>query len=276
MRHVAELGTATLVELIALVRKHTGIAMTERKRSLLERRLRPRLQVLSLDSYHDYVALIESGGAEVSQFIDMVTTNDTLFFRTPHVWDFFSKQFLPEWFIRHPGRCLHIWSSAAASGEEVYSIAMLCQEFQRMVTGFRYQILGTDISKNVLATARTGRYTGRSIERIKLSHPALFEKYFIHNAGLFQVNDELKRHVSFVEHNLLTPLQTEERFDIVFLRNVLIYFDADNQRNTLAQVRGSMRDDATLILGESESINHLGTAYQFEVPLVYRVGEVTI
>ncbi|WP_394780227.1 CheR family methyltransferase [Undibacterium sp.] len=266
------LNAATLAALIVLVRKHTGIAMNEKKSVLLEGRLRPRLQALSLASYQDYLAMLESDHNEVPYFIDMVTTNDTLFFRTAQVWKFFSEQFLPEWRKLHPGECLHIWSAASASGEEVYSIAMLCHEFQRASGGFRYQILGTDISQNMLATAALGEYGGRSVERIKVSHPELFGKYFTAAAARARINDELKQYVGFAPHNLLSPLKSMKKFDIVFLRNVLIYFDAEHQTKVLGNVQQSMKPQARLIVGESDSISHLDAGYQFEMPLVYRMN----
>jgi chemotaxis protein methyltransferase CheR len=276
MGHPAELSGETLSALIALVRKHTGITMTEKKSVLLQGRLRPRLRALALDSYHDYLALIERGGPEVPLFIDMVTTNDTLFFRTPHVWEFFGTKFLPEWFQRHPGATLQIWSAAAASGEEAYSIAMLCQEFQQREAAFRYQITATDISQQMLATGRAGEYGGRSVERIRQSHPQLFERYMtvMPAAGSARVVDGLKKQISFVEHNLLAPLRGGQHFDIVFLRNVLIYFDAEHQEKILGQAQLSMKPEALLILGESESLSRLNTAYRFEMPLIYSNGGV--
>ncbi|MES2106021.1 MAG: protein-glutamate O-methyltransferase CheR [Pseudomonadota bacterium] len=271
MRQESGINQATLAALIRLVRKHTGIAMSEHKSMLLERRLRPRLLALSLTSYQDYLSALERDHTEVPYFIDMVTTNDTLFFRTQQVWNFFSEQFLPEWLQAHPGECLRIWSAASASGEEVYSIAMLCHEFQRLARQFQYQILGTDISENMLATASAGEYGGRSVERIKQSHPQLFDKYFTAIPAGVRIGDELKQHVGFSRHNLLLSLKSMKKFDIVFLRNVLIYFDADDQETVLANIRQNMKQHARLILGESESIGHLKTSYRMELPLIYRI-----
>jgi chemotaxis protein methyltransferase CheR len=274
MGHPAELAGETLAALIALVRKHTGIAMTEKKSVLLQGRLRPRMRALGLESYRDYLALVERGGDEVPLFIDMVTTNDTLFFRTPHIWDYFAGQFLPDWFGRHRDRCLRLWSAAAASGEEAYSIAMLCQEFQLREPAFRYQILGTDISRQMLVTARAGQYGGRSVEKIRLSYPELFEKYMTVTPGGARVCESLKKQITFAEHNLLAALQDNEPFDLVFLRNVLIYFDDEQQERILAKASRSMAPESRLILGESDSISRLNTAYRFEMPLIYSHGEV--
>ena len=276
MGHLTELAGETLVTLIALVRKHTGIAMTERKSVLLQGRLRPRMRQLALENYRDYLALVERGGAEVPFFIDLVTTNDTLFFRTPQVWEYFASEFLPTWIATHPGQTLRIWSAAAASGEEAYSLAMLCHEFQRGMPEFEYQILGTDISRRMLELGRAGEYNGRSLERIKASQPRLFERYFVDAGAAAKVRPELKRHVSFAEHNLLQALAPEQQFDIVFLRNVLFYFDVENQEAILRQVHRNMKREAMLIIGESESLSRLNTAYRFEMPLIYSRDEVII
>jgi chemotaxis protein methyltransferase CheR len=267
-----EISPAALTALIALVHKHTGIAMTERKSVLLQGRLRPRLRALGLDGYPSYLNRIERDAAEVQVFINMVTTNDTAFFRTPHVWDYFSTQFLPTWTASNPGKTLKLWSAAAASGEEAYSIAMLCQEFQRSVPAFRYQILATDISTAVLAAAQAGVYGGRSVERMQAAHPALFDKYMSGDLNGVQVAPALKTQIRFAEHNLLAPLRPAEKFDIVFLRNVLIYFEPDVQKKVVDLVRSNMHLSSKLILGESESLGRLQTCYRSELPLVYGVA----
>ena len=269
----AVLTADTLAAFIALVRQHTGIAMTDRKSVLLERRLRPRLHALALDNYPEYLAMVQRGGAEVPHFIDLVTTNDTLFFRTPAVWTYLSEQFLPVWQRRHPEGCLRIWSAAAASGEELYSMTMLCEEFRLRHPAFRYRLLATDISQQMLALAQAGRYGGRTLERLQASHPQLYKKYFSVEGNGARIDGSLRRHVSFAQHNLLQALLPPQQFDLVLLRNVLIYFDAAHQQTVLKQARLSMHADARLIVGESESINRLNTGYQFESALVYSLKE---
>ncbi|SEN86004.1 chemotaxis protein methyltransferase CheR [Duganella sp. CF517] len=269
---------ATLSALIALVREHTGIAMSDRKSVLLERRLRPRMLALDIASYQGYVQRVRDDDAEVAHFIDLVTTNDTLFFRTQHVWDYVEREFLPRWWRAHPDRTLTVWSAAASSGEELYSLAMLCDQFAAHAPGFRYRILGTDISRQILAQAGAGDYAGRSVERLLASHPDWVAKYFTARGDSLRVVDALKRHVTLAQHNLLKPLRppspfTHQQFDLVFLRNVLFYFDQEHQQAVLQQVRHSMAPQARLILGESESITGLDTAWQFERPLIYTLDK---
>jgi len=269
-----DIDAATLAALIRLVRKHTGIAMTEKKSVLLQGRLRPRIRTLGLTGYKDYVEHVLAHAGEVQTFINLVTTNDTVFFRTPHVWDYFSNQFLPAWHARHASQTLKIWSAAAASGEEAYSIAMLCEQFLLQHPDFQYQILGTDISTEMLTAAGLGLYGGRSVERLGLSHPLLKKTYFVQQGDTLEVLPVLKRHLRFAEHNLLTCLPQRDQFDLIFLRNVLIYFDEINQQCVVEQVRKSMKDDARLVLGESETLGRIHTAYHYEIPMVYSISRI--
>ena len=267
-----EMPAATLSALIALVHRHTGIAMCARKSVLLQGRLRRRLRTLTLDSYQAYLAVVERDPQEVQVFINLVTTSDTAFFRTPHVWDYFAGTYLPAWAAAHPGRTLQLWSAAAASGEEAYSLAMLCHRFQRETPSFDYRILATDISTAALDCARAGLYGGRSLERLRAGHPAFFEQYFSIEPGGARVAAVLKQSVRFAEHNLLTSLRPHEAFDLIFLRNVLIYFEPDNQKKVVDLLRQNMHDASRLILGESETLSHLQTCYVHELPLVYGTG----
>ncbi len=269
---VETLDDATLHAVIGLVRQHTGIAMNERKRVLLEGRLAPRVRALALGSIGQYLERVRAGGAEVQLFINLVTTNDTLFFRTPAVWTYFAGQFLPDWQARHPAKTLRIWSAAAASGEEAYSIAMLCHQFGQRHPRFRYQITGTDIDTAMVAACRAGLYTGRSVQQLAAGHPQLLERFFVADGAHMAVVPELKAHVQFSQHNLLAPAAVGGPFDLVFLRNVLIYFDEAGQRTVLANVRRQMDGDARLLLGEQESITRLATPFVFEQQHVYGRG----
>ncbi|MGN6388361.1 MAG: CheR family methyltransferase [Burkholderiaceae bacterium] len=265
------LDAPTLAGLLGLVHRHTGITMSERKSVLLQGRLRPRLRALSLTRYQDYLDFLARHPDEVQRFINLVTTNETSFFRTARVWEFFTNTFLPAWQANaRPGQPLRIWSAAASTGEEAYSIAMLCDDFAQKVKGFSWRITATDIDTDVLATARAGVYAGRSLERVRGTHAAFFERYFSREDDGFQVSAELRRSVTFAEHNLFSTRPLPEKFDIVFLRNVLIYFNAEDQRRAVEHVRQSLVPGGWLVLGESESLGRLQTGYRFEQPLIYR------
>ncbi|MFX1674234.1 protein-glutamate O-methyltransferase CheR [Paraburkholderia sp. A2WS-5] len=256
------------------VRRHTGIAMNERKWTMLKGRLRRRVMALGLPDYRDYLQVLDTNADEVGDFIDLVTTNETSFFRTPCIWEYFAQTFLPQWHAAHRGETLRVWSAAASSGEEAWSTAMLCEEFRAHEAAFRYAIVGTDISDGILTSARAGSYKGRSFEGLRERNAALLQKYFRSDASQADVVDALRAHVAFRRHNLYAAPRDLGQFDLVLLRNVLIYFDLEGQRAVLANVRRAMRPDAVLIVGESESLSRVTTGFTFEQPLVYRNGQL--
>ncbi|WP_322053495.1 CheR family methyltransferase [Paraburkholderia bannensis] len=261
--------------LIEQVRRHTGIAMNERKWTMLKGRLRRRVMALGLPDYSDYLQVLDTSTEEVRDFIDLVTTNETSFFRTPRIWEYLAQTFLPQWHSAHSahaGTPLRIWSAAASSGEEAWTTAMLCEEFRVSEPAFRYAIVGTDISDGILANARAGSYQGRSVEGLRANHPALLQKWFRSEGAQATVNDALRTHVSFRQHNLYAVPRELGQFDLVLLRNVLIYFDLDGQQAVLSNVRRAMKPDAVLIVGESESLSRVSTGFTFEQPLIYRNG----
>jgi chemotaxis protein methyltransferase CheR len=265
-----EVDRSTQQALFERVRRHTGIVMTDRKWALLHGRLRRRLQTLALADYRDYLALLEGEAEEVGHFIDLVTTNETTFFRTPRIWDYLKQSFLPEWAEKHRGSTLQVWSAAASSGEEGYSCAMLFEEFRLTHPLFRYRILGTDISSQVLRDASAGVYQGRNLEGLRRSHPAMLERYMRMQGERGEMAPAARASISFRQHNLFKPLLEPARMDLVLLRNVLIYFDEAGQEAVLAQVRKAMAPGGILIIGESESLTRLNTGFEFMQPLVYR------
>ena len=267
-----ELCDHNLNDIIALVRKHTGIAMGQHKRVLLQGRLQPRLRALGLSDYRSYIDRLAHDRIEVASFINSVTTNDTAFFRTPAVWQWLARDFLPEWAARAESAPLRILSAAAATGEEAYSLAMTCLEARQNFPGLRFEIVGTDISSDALDTARAGLYRGRSVERFEQDYPELYRKYLRPAGDSFRVAPEVAQHVSFDQHNLLQRPPRAASFDLVLLRNVLIYFDAEAQLQVLAGARAAMRPQARLVLGEQESITRLQTAFAFEQAHVYRIS----
>ena len=265
-----ELSAAELRKLLAMVREHTGITMSERKRSLLQGRLRPRMRMLSMSDYGDYLRFVETHAPELPYFIDLVTTNETSFFRTPRVWTYFADQFLPAWYAAHPRETLNVWSAASSSGEEAWSVAMHADAVRLSVPQFDYRIFGTDICTSVVTKARTGRYQGRAMEQLLASRPDLVARYFSAEGDTWRVAGDLRARVQFERFNLLESLPRERQFDIVFLRNVLIYFDAPMQQRIVANVVSAMRPGAMLVLGESESLQRYDTGLQFVQPLLYR------
>jgi chemotaxis protein methyltransferase CheR len=266
-----EMDASVLEEILEQVHHHTGIQMTERKKNLLQGRLRSRLSALKLETYRAYLDLLKWNAAEVQEFVNLVTTNETQFFRTPRIWSYFTDQFLPEWTAAHPKQTLKIWSAAASTGEEAYSISMICAEWKVSHPDFNYKIVGTDISSDVLETGKIGFYQGKSAIDLKNKDSKRLEAYFSAVENGYQVKPEIKAPVSFSLLNLYRIPSHFSGFDIVFLRNVLIYFSAADQEKVLANVRRAMKPNASLILGESESLSRLKTQFKYHMPLIYKL-----
>ncbi|WP_051670838.1 CheR family methyltransferase [Bryobacter aggregatus] len=263
-----------ILEVIHKLKALTGISISIDKRLMIDRRIRKRMRELGCQRPKEYLQEVERDRAEQQTFINLLTTNETSFFRTQSVWEHFSKSFLPGFAAANPTRTLRIWSGASATGEEPFSIAMSCAEFRRVHPQFRFEITATDIDTEVLAAASSGYFVGKSIARLEATRPDLIQRYFHPRGEGFAVGEELKRQIRFQPHNLMRALHHPLPFDIVFLRNVLIYFEAPEQTAILRLVGAEMSPVAQLILGESESISRLQTSFRFLQPLVYqRTGE---
>jgi chemotaxis protein methyltransferase CheR len=266
----AIVGPATREALFAQVRRHTGIVMAERKWTLLHGRLRRRLQELQLPGYDAYLAVLDASTQEVARFIDLVTTNETSFFRTPRIWQHLTDEFFPGWYAANAGATMNIWSAAASTGEEAYSLAMLADTFQKTHADFRYRILGTDIAQGVLDIGVAGTYTGRNAEALRKSRPGMVDRYFERHEDAYRIVRSLRTGITFRQHNLYRHLPDPTRFDLVLLRNVLIYFDEAGQQDVVENVRHAMAPDAVLVIGESESLHRLTTGFTYQQPLIYR------
>lgn len=260
-----------LDEVIGLVHRYTGITMNSSKRSLLQGRIRPRLREIGLKSYKEYLDFLKENSSEKEFFIDLCTTNETYFFRTQRVWDYFEHDFLKKWYEKNPHQKLKIWSGASSSGEEVYTIGILCEKFKKTHPHFQYEITGSDISNEILAKAQMGIYQGRSIEAFRKNHPALFNEMMKSEDQVnYQVLPSIRANINLKKHNLFNAPIAIGNFDIVFLRNVLIYFKGHDQEIVLKNIYQSLKSEGILILGESESLTGLTTHFKYVTPLVYK------
>ncbi len=265
-----ELCDADLKQALALVYQHTGVRMSAKKRALIHGRLERRLRAREISEWSDYWDLIESDRGELDQFIDLVTTHETYFHRTPRVWSYFASEFLPEFWRREPSRPLRIWSAACSTGEEAYTLAMYGEEFRRTHGGFQFSVLATDISAGVLAMAEAGRYQGRTLEALSKASPGFLRNYLRPvDEEVMEVAPTIRANITFRQHNLLRQGTPRERFDIALLRNVLIYFDQTDQESVVEAVRRSLNPGGILVIGESESLARLDTRMEFIQPLVY-------
>lgn len=265
------LNDKCLNDFIKLIHELTGITIASNRNSMVEGRLKKRLSTLGLSSYENYLKLVREDTAEQVNFIDLVTTNETYFYRTPRVWDYIEKKLLPEWFSLHPKTVFTAWSAASSSGEEAHTLGVICQAFKDKNPTFLYQITGTDISKEMVDLCQRGHYSGRSIEFFKTNRPELFEKYLTKAHGEnFQVIPEIKSRLKFHQHNLFQSLRNNDRFNLVLIRNVLIYFKGSDQEKVISLIGPKMTEDGVMIIGESESLTHINTNFKSLEPLVYK------
>lgn len=265
-----DMSPSTFLYVVEKIHKLTGITISNHKKTMLQGRLNKRMRMIGVSSFDEYMKLVDKDPLETQQFINSVTTNETSFFRTPRVWEFFRKEFLPEWYEANPKSVLKIWSAAASSGEESYSAAMTCMELKTARPAFDFKITGSDISTEVLDEAQAAIYDEREVEFLMKSRQDLFEKYFTDLGDeTYSVKDVLKQKVQFSVHNLFTV--KKEKYDIIFLRNVLIYFSCEDQEIVLNNISKAMHDKSILIIGESESLNRLNTPFEFKSACIYKL-----
>ncbi len=240
---------------------HTGIALSEHKRALVCSRLSKRLRHHGLNHYSEYYVLLtenDPDGLELAAMINAITTNKTDFFRETHHFRFLSEKVFPA-YRQNPlrERPLRMWSAASSTGEEAYSLAMTALEAMPSFGSQDISILATDIDTDVLTRAAGGIY--------KLSQAAqipeeLLRRYFLRGRGAhdgeIMVKPILKSLVHFHWLNLLEdPWPMQERFDVIFCRNVLIYFDKPTQQRLFERMAGALKKDAYLMLGHSEAMH---------------------
>lgn len=242
-----------------LIHQHTGIALSNHKRALVCSRLARRLRHFRFSTYAQYYELLtqaDADGAELMEMINAITTNKTDFFRESHHFTFLTEQVFPL-YRQESRRRLRFWSAAAATGEEAYSLAVTVSDAFAPLIDWDIRILATDIDTQVLAKAQNGVYALSHAQGIRPSH---LKQYFLNgtgpNTGLLQAKPALKELLQFRQLNLIdASWPMHGPFDVIFCRNVLIYFDKATQNQVLEHMAGLLRKDGYLMLGHAESIH---------------------
>lgn len=248
--------------------QNSGITLNDSKKSLVSGRLNKRIARLGMNSFSAYLKLIRSGDQQEAQvLLNILTTNETYFFREHKHFEFMQSIVLPE-FKR--AEKISVWSAAASTGEEAYTVALLLADQLGMARP--WSIIGTDINTEVLNCGRRGIYPIDAVEKI----PAEYRKKYClkgkgKDLGFFQIGSELRQRVNFHQHNLMQPFRSGERFNLVFLRNVLIYFDLEEKKNILAHVMDNMVPGGWLLVGHSESITGYSDRIKQYQPGCYRL-----
>ena len=257
--NVAPMTDKELERFRELVYRWSGIRLSEQKRELVAGRLGKRMRELGLDSYRDYLRHLEQGGeAEQVQFINCLTTNKTSFFREPHHFSFLRQQVVPLLRARANqtgNQQMRIWSAGCSTGEEPYSIAMALHDILPAAAGWKVRILATDIDTMVLRRAADGIYPAERRADLPATTRPLVTP---HGEGSIRVRDDVRQRIEFRRVNLIEDASLpRERFDVIFCRNVMIYFDRQTQERLLARFTDRLDPPGFFFAGHSENLNGL-------------------
>jgi chemotaxis protein methyltransferase CheR len=256
-----------------LVSRETGIVITDAKRQMVYSRLARRLRALNLRDFRDYCRLLEEDAeGELNAFINAITTNLTSFFREPHHFTYLQDVVVPELVRKNAAsRRIRIWSAGCSTGEEAYSIAIAMAEVLPPDAGWDWRILATDIDTDVLAKAQCGMY---SLERVACIPQARLQRWFLRgsgvNQGMVRVCSELRDLISFKRLNLMGSWPVRGPIDVQFCRNVVIYFDKNDQRRMFDKFADRMPDDSCLFIGHSESLFKVTDRFGLMGQTIYR------
>lgn len=263
-----------------LIYKLAGIHLRDTKLALVSNRLRKRLRSLNMSSYREYYDYIsrndKNAQDEIINFIDAITTNETYFFRHETDFDFLRTVVIPEVEKKQAGsqaKTIKVWSSASSTGEEPYTIAMTIAEALDSNSGWNIQIIASDINVSVLNAAEKGIYGPYAVSRLT---PYAINKYFerikpqaANEEEKYLVKQQFKKLVRFKRHNLKDTM-TLMKFDCIFCRNVLIYFDNDSKTHVIENLYNSLNEGGYLILGHAESLMRIKTNFKYVRPSIYK------
>lgn len=256
--------------IVRLIAERAGIALSEVKRNLVYSRLARRLRTLKLDSFSAYCRLLENDdGSELEQFVNALTTNLTSFFREPKHFEYLSQTLLPALRQAPPGQPLRIWSAGCSTGEEPYTLAMTLEE--TLPGHENARILATDLDSSVIARASTGIYDA---ERVQALPGNTLKRWFQRGSGehdgKVRVRPEIRERVTFRQLNLIEPWPMRNPFDVIFCRNVVIYFDRDTQRKLFDRFADQLRPGGHLFLGHSETLHKVSDRFRLLGNTIYQ------
>lgn len=284
-RPAARTGSAELVMsgktfqmFSAFIEENLGIKMPDVKKTMLQTRLLKRMRRLDIDTFEDYADYVfspEGRERELRNMFDVVTTNKTDFFREAGHFDFLVDEALPD-LIRRYGTGVRqpalFWSAGCSTGEEPYTLAMVLSEYSRKVRDFKFSILGTDISTRVLEKAKSAIYDEEDVAPVAME---LKKRYLLRSRDrkkrLVRIAPELRAAARFYRLNFMDPSYgIRQRMDVVFCRNVIIYFDKATQKQVLSKILSHLRTGGYLFSGHSETLNDLGLPIAPVKSTIYR------
>jgi chemotaxis protein methyltransferase CheR len=269
-RREFELSDRNFEFISRFIRSYAGIELTEAKRDLVYSRLVRRLRQLGMRSFNEYCKLLESGSAEEKErCVNALSTNLTSFFREPHHFRYLREKLVPALVSEKTERRITIWSAGCSTGEEPYSIAITMAE--SLPRGWDYRILATDLDSSVIEKGSAGNY---SADRIAGLDAAVAKRWFLlgkgGNAGRVQVKDELRRHITFRQLNLLERWPMRRTVDIIFCRNTIIYFSKETQKALFDRFHEILRPGGHVFIGHSESLYKVTESFRLLGQTIYQ------
>lgn len=252
----------------------SGISLSDVKIDLLQSRLRSRVLkegFESFDQYRDFLLSIPPEHAEWESFINLLTTNKTDWFREPGHFDFLIKEFIPKWKLLGKKK-LHVWCAASSTGEEPYTLSLVLNEAFKN-SEYSYEIHASDIDTKVLSEAQNGVYPRERLDQV----PEIYRSYFALGTGeishWMKIKKDLKRPVRFFQYNLTRPERLDQEYDLIFCRNVLIYFNPTTISHVVKSLYQHGSQNSVLVIAHAESLQTVNTDWKFKRPSIYVKGK---
>jgi len=271
MEREAVLTDRDLGQIVRLVYDRSGITLHEGKRSLVTARLQKRLRVHGFGTFTDYLKHVEgdASGGELVELLDAIATNHTYFFREEQHFALLGSRVVPEWRARAAaGEPMRVWSAACSTGEEPYTLAMTLRD---LAPAPEFTIVASDLSTKALRAAKAATYKVQGVESLpRETLRAHFERGMGAQAGLVRVAAHVRKHVTFRNLNLLEIGDLRERYDVVFCRNVMIYFDKHIQQRVVSMLERHIAPGGYLFISHAESLNGISHGLKWVAPAVYQ------
>lgn len=264
-----KLTDSEFLEFVEYMQKNYGIDLSKKK-ILIEGRLSNLIARKGMSSFGEFLDSIKKNNKEeLTLLINKLTTNYTFFYREESHFKYLREVILPYEENNNKSKTINIWSAGCSSGEEPYTIAMVINDyFKFSANKWKVQILATDISENVLSKAREGIYSGDSIKSLPESYK---KRYFVKiDDGFYQVSPEIKSQVTFKVFNLMDPIVAKNKYDVIFCRNVMIYFNAETKMRLVNKFYEATKPGGYLMIGHAETIQRNQSKYIYVNPAIYK------
>ncbi len=266
---MVKLTDGEFLEFVQYMHKNYGIDLSK-KRILIEGRMSNLIEKKGMSSFSEYLDSIKRNNKdEITMLINKLTTNYTYFYREENHFKYLRDVILPHEEKNNKTKVLNIWSAGCSSGEEPYTLAMVLDDyFKFMKDKWKIQIYATDISENVLSKARDGIYSVESIKNLPESYK---KRYFTKTKdGKYQVLPEIKKQITFKVFNLMDPVVARNKYDVIFCRNVMIYFNAETKINIVNKFYDATKTGGYLMIGHAETIQRGKSKYLYVNPAIYK------